>query len=144
MWWATILLSSVVTGGGSFALLTLLTELPIETVVKVSVALIVAGDIVLALLMEASSPTRIMLGPGDRRHRSELPRELGTVMSDFKHGRGSVSIRGERWRARQTAGCDQQLEAGAAVRVLDRAGLTLLVAANREPHHNTSHKKPVI
>jgi hypothetical protein len=29
LWWASILLSSVVTGGGSFALLTLLTELSI-------------------------------------------------------------------------------------------------------------------
>ena len=67
LWWASILLSSVATGGGSFVLLTLLTELPIEIVIAVSLALILAGDVVLALLMQAVSPTRVTLGPGDRR-----------------------------------------------------------------------------
>ena len=129
LWWASILLSSVVTGGGSFLLLSLSTGLPIEIVITVSVVLILVGDVILALLMEAVSPTRVTLGPGDRRRRSEPPAELGTVLADFEDGSGSVSIRGEQWRARQTSGCSGQLNAGAAVRVLEREGLTLVVAA---------------
>lgn len=128
-WWASILLSSVVTGGGSFALLNLLTGLPVETAILISVALIVVGDIVLALIMESVSPTRVLLGPGDRRHRNDAPGELGIVVGDFENGAGSVSIRGEHWLALQSTGCEQRLKAGAAVRVLERDGLTLVVAA---------------
>lgn len=128
LWWASILLSSVVTGGGSFALLILLTEIPIETVVAVSVVLILAGDVVLAKLMEAAAPTRVTLGPGDRWRKTERPGELGVVICNFEDRHGSVSIRGERWRARQAAECRGRLRAGAAVRVLEREGLTLVVA----------------
>ncbi len=130
LWWASILLSSLVTGGGSFVLLTLATELPIETVIKVSVILIVVGDIGLAFIMGAVSPTRVTLGPGDRLSKADLPTETGTAIDDFEDGHGSVSIRGERWRARQTAICSARLTAGAAVRVFDREGLTLVVAAH--------------
>ncbi len=129
LWWASILLSSLVTGGGSFVLLTLLTKLPIETVLTISVMVIVAGDILLALFMEAVSPTHITLGPGERQRKSELPAELGVVLSDFGDGQGHVSIRGERWQARQDARCNGQLRAGAPVRVLEREELTLVVAA---------------
>lgn len=128
-WWASILLSSVVTGGGSFALLTLLTPLPVQTAILISVALVVAGDILLAFIMESVSPTRVLLGPGERRHRGDVPRELGVVVGDFESGAGSVSIRGEHWYARQSAGCRQRLEAGSVVRVLERDGLILVVAA---------------
>ena len=129
LWLATILCSSVVTGGGSFVLLTLLTDLPFATVVAISAALVVAGDIALAFFMQAVSPTRVTLGPGDRRHRSEAPRELGRVESTFEGRRGRVSIRGETWRARQAVACGSPLAAGAAVRVVEREGLTLVVAA---------------
>ena len=129
LWWASILPSPLVTGGGSFVLLTLLTELPTETVLTISLMVIVAGDIVLALFMEAVSPTHITLGPGERQRKSELPTELGVVLSDFGERHGQVSIRGERWRARQAAACGRQLRTGAAVRVLERDGLTLVVAA---------------
>ena len=129
LWWASILLSSAVTGGGSFMLLTLLTELPIETVVKISLALVLVGDVVLALVMEAVSPTHVTLGPGDRRCAADRPTELGVALGDFDDGYGSVSIRGERWRARQAPGSSRPPRAGAAVRVLEREGLTLVVAA---------------
>ena len=129
LWWASILLSSVVTGGGSFALLSLLTPLSMETTLVISAALVLVGDIVLALLMGKVSPTRVFLGPGDRRVKDELPRELGTVIGDFRNGTGCVSIRGERWHARQDSDCGQRLDAGSPVRVLERQGLTLVVAA---------------
>ncbi len=129
LWLATILCSSAVTGGGSFALLTLLTELSTATVLTISAALVVAGDIALAIFMQAVSPTRVTVGPGDRRHNTELPKELGTVSASFEDGRGRVSIRGETWQARQAIECGERLEAGAEVRVLEREGLTLVVAA---------------
>ena len=129
LWWASILLSSVVTGGSSFLLLILLTELSIEIVIAVSVALILAGDITLALLMEAVSPTRVTLGPGDRRRKSDSPGELGTVTASFESGSGKVSIRGEQWHARQSTSCASRLDSGTPVRVLEREGLTLVVAA---------------
>ena len=133
LWWASILLSSVVTGGSTFALLILATELPIEMVAKISLALILVGDITLAFIMEKLSPTHVLLGPGERRNKNELPRELGTVIGDFENGAGSVSIRGERWRARQSADCDKRLAAGSPVRILERQGLTLVVAAAEVP-----------
>ena len=82
-WWASLLLSSAVTGGGSFALLTLLAGLPVETAILISVALIVLGDIVLAFIMESISPTHVMLAPGERRHRNDIAEEFGTVIGDF-------------------------------------------------------------
>lgn len=133
LWWASILLSSVALGGGSAVLLIVLTELPIQTVIKLSLVLTLAGDVVLALLMEAVSPTRVTLGPGERSRNTELPRELGVVIKDFKNGHGSVAIRGERWRARQSDGCSGELAAGATVRVLERDGLMLIVAATEQP-----------
>ncbi len=139
LWWASILLSSVVTGGGSFALLSLFTELPIETTVAISLALVLAGDLLLAKFWEAVSPTRVTLGPGDRRTKTDLPRELGMVIDDFEDGQGSVAIRGERWRARQATGCDRQLRSEETVRVLERDGLALVVA-HPESTHYIRHK----
>ena len=133
LWWASILLSSVVTGGGSFVVLSLLTELPLEAVIVASVVLTLAGDVVLALLMEAVSPTYVTIGPGERWHDTEKPMDLGTAISDFEDRCGKVSIRGETWLARQTAGCSARLQAGTIVRVVERDGLTLVVAASDSP-----------
>lgn len=132
LWWASLLLSSFVMGGGSFLLFSLLTNWPTLTIAKVSVALIITGDIVLALLMEAISPTHVKIGPGERHLRTEAPRELGEVLSEFRGRQGRVSIRGETWRARQTAACDRRLKAGMPVRVVAREGLTLVVQAADE------------
>ena len=127
LWWASLLLSSVVTGGGSLLLITILTDLPLETAIKVSAALVLAGDIVLALWMQTVSPTHILVGPGDRRLKDDAPRELGTVIDDFENGSGNVSIRGECWQAIQGPGCNRPLKAESRVRVLERRGLTLVV-----------------
>ena len=85
------MLSSAVTGGGSFALLSLLTELPIDTVIKTSLLLILIGDIALAFVMDRISPTRVTVGPGERWHKAETIKEFGTVVKDFD-GAGSVKI----------------------------------------------------
>ena len=131
LWWATILLSSVVTGGGTFVSLTLLTDLSMQTVITASVTLILIGDIALALTMEALSPTRIRIGPGESRLKHDLPLERGTVLKTFEDGRGAIAIRGERWRARQVETRGEILETGATVRVIEREGLTLVVDGER-------------
>ncbi len=131
LWWATLLLSSAVTGGGTFVSLTLLTDLSIQTIVIASVTLILIGDIALALMMEAFSPTRITVGPGEIRLKHDMPIETGTVISTFENGRGAIAIRGERWRARQSKHCGEVLEKGTTVCVTERDGLTLLVEGER-------------
>ena len=131
LWWATILLSSIVTGGFTFASLTLFTDLSIQTVVIASVTLILIGDIALALMMEAFSPTRITVGPGERRLRHDVPIETGTVISTFENGHGAIAIRGEHWQARQSKSCDEVLRPGATVCVTEREGLTLFVKSER-------------
>ncbi len=131
-WWAAILLSSAVTGGGTFVLLLLLTDFSVATVLKISVALVLIGDFVLAIIMQTISPTRVEIGPGERWHTGELPKDIGVVKKRFENGRGRVTIRGETWNARQTADTDMQLEVGEAVRIVEREGLTLVVEAALE------------
>jgi membrane protein implicated in regulation of membrane protease activity len=92
--------------------------------------MILAGDIALALLMEAVSPTHVKLGPGERMHDADPPTELGTVADGFDNRHGRVAIRGELWRARQAGKCNRRLEIGSPVRVVEREGLTLVVAAS--------------
>lgn len=128
LWWASIALSSVVVGGGTFAGLSLATGLSLEYVLLLTLLAVITGDVVLALLSESVSPTQVKLGPGERRSRGEQPGEVGRVIADFRHGRGDVTIFGERWSARQEQECVVRLEAGDNVRVLEREGLTLVVA----------------
>ena len=128
LWWGSILLSSGVTGGASFVSLSLLTDWPLLPVIAASLALILVGDVVLALMMQAASPTDVKVGPGERLHRIDLPQDVGTVVDSFADGHGRVAIRGEIWLARRPSDSILQLEAGAAVRVLGRDGLTLLVS----------------
>lgn len=129
IWWAVVLLSSAVTGGGTFLLLILLTDLPVETALKISVALVLVGDIALAIIMQAISPTHVKLGPGERWHDDESPRDRGIVRTRFEDGKGKVSIRGEIWQARLEDSSAEPLDVGERVRVIEREGLTLVVAA---------------
>ena len=128
-WWAVVLLSSAVTGGGTFILLLLFTDLSVETALKISVVLVLAGDITLAIIMQAISPTHVKLGPGERWHTGESPKDRGVVKTRFENGKGKVSIRGETWHARQEDRSEDQLDVGESVRVVEREGLTLVVAA---------------
>ena len=126
-WWAAVLLSSAVTGGGTFLLLLLLTDLSIEMALKISVALVLVGDVVLAIIMQAISPTHVKLGPGERWHDDELPRDIGVVKTRFEDGKGKVSIRGETWHARLAQHAESGPDIGHSVRVVDREGLVLVV-----------------
>ncbi len=130
IWWLSILLSSVVTGGVSFVLLTLLTALPIEKVLVISALSILIGDIVLALAMEAIAPTHVKVGPGDRRLDAELPSEPAFALTDFdEFGHGQVLARGETWQARQSDDYSGRIAAGDRVQIVCREALTLIVRA---------------
>lgn len=88
----------------------------------VALGIIVAGDIVSALLLQRYAPTRITLEPGEA---SQSP---ARVVSGFgESAEGEVSVKGERWRAR----CEgtRNLAPGDRVDVVARAGLTLTVRA---------------
>ena len=84
----------------------------------VALALVLAGDIVTALLMQHFAPTRITVAPG------EVSPSIGEVVSGFElDSVGFVRIRGERWQARSTG--DRPVRAGDRVKVVGRTGLVL-------------------
>ena len=90
--------------------------------IVVALGIIVAGDIVSAVLLQRYAPTRITLEPGEASHA------LAKVISGFgESAEGEVSVKGERWRAR----CEgsRNLAPGDSVDVVARAGLTLTVKA---------------
>ncbi len=90
--------------------------------IVVALGIIIAGDIVSALILQRYAPTRITLEPGEEVQPSaEVIRGFGDSAT------GEVLIKGERWRARlEGAG---KLATGDRVDVVARAGLTLVVKA---------------
>jgi len=131
IWWASILLSSIVTGGTSFLLLLLFSDLALGKIVIASLLCVLAGDVVLALMMQAISPTHVKVGPGERRYEADLPADHAVVAADFVSGSGRVTVRGESWHAEQAAVCDARLVTGTRVRVVGRDGLKLVVVTDR-------------
>ena len=128
-WWLTIL---VVTVGISAATVLLLRgrDLHLAELILACLGLSFLGDVVTALSMEAIVPTRVTIGPGDRRLRDDLPAELALVVSEFDDaGVGQVRVRGEIWQARgSSVGFRPSL--GTRVRVMSRDRLMLIVSAD--------------
>ena len=90
--------------------------------IAVALGIIVAGDVVSALLLQRYAPTRITLQPG------EASRRFAEVLSGFGESQiGEVTIKGERWKARHDG--SGMLAPGDCVDVVARAGLTLHVKA---------------
>lgn len=103
-------------------------ENPVVLVVAFLVGSIV-GDVILAFIFEAYAPSRVTLAPGEKQSRHDAMKELATVISGFDANPfGRVRVRGESWAARCRLNSSLTLEIGARVRVLDREGLTLLIA----------------
>ena len=87
--------------------------------VLVALAIIVIGDVIAVVLMQAYAPTRITFSAGE----GEL---VGHVVDGFgPSDRGHVSIAGEKWSARHRGA--RPLNPGDPVRVVSRRGLTLNV-----------------
>lgn len=82
--------------------------------------IVFVGDLVTALAMQRYVRSRITFAPGENE---EL---LGQAISGFEGKRsGRILIRGERWHAE--TGSPDRVTPGDRVRVVSRAGLTLLV-----------------
>ena len=99
-WWITLVFSSAVVGTTALLLLLAFTSWPIPKIVLAAWLMVICGDVVVALSMEAIAPTRIDIGPGEKNLKTDAPAEHATVLSGFEdslHGR--VSVRGETWRA---------------------------------------------
>lgn len=129
-WWLVILPTSVTVGGSTILLTTLFTDWGVFARIAVAALATGAADLAIAALMEAVAPTRISIGPGEKHLVSDTAAEKAVIVSGFDSApHGQVSIRGEIWRAVRAPGESGPLEAGMAVSVVDREGLTLIVSA---------------
>jgi membrane protein implicated in regulation of membrane protease activity len=130
-WWLIIGATTLVVGAVAYLGLQYWTALALEQLILYWLIITFVGDVITAVSMEAVAPTRVTIGPGDRQFDIDDPAELAVVVVGFDDARwGRVRIRGETWRARQ-AECDRaRLESGTEVRIVDRDGLTLVVAAD--------------
>ena len=129
-WWLIIGATTLVIGAAAYLGLQYWTTLALEQLIFYWLIITFVGDVITAVSMEAVAPTRVTIGPGDRQFDTDDPAELAVVVFGFDDaGEGRVRIRGETWRARQAKDDTTRLGSGAAVRVVDRDGLTLVVAA---------------
>jgi membrane protein implicated in regulation of membrane protease activity len=128
-WWALMAAATTVIGTVVFLILAFATDIQSFRLIGYWLGLTLLGDTLTALSMEAVAPTRVIIGPGDRRANNDLPTERAIVVSGFGDAdTGEVQVRGEIWRAKRVADGRIRLAVGASVRVLNRDGLTLLVS----------------
>ncbi len=133
MWWLVILPTSLTVGGTSFLLISILLDWSLFTRIAVAAVATAIADLAIAASMEATAPTRVQIGPGERHLDSDLPSEKAIVLSGFDSlPHGQVSIRGETWRAIRAPEDTGSLTAGMRVSVVDRTGLTLIVSSKSE------------
>lgn len=122
--WAVIGIETFVLIALAAWVLTRLDRLLEPTALLVGAAIVVAGDVVTAAVMQKLAPSRIVVRPGEDRGDSAV------ATADFDaDGRGLVSLRGERWNARALNRTDrpETIRRGDRVFVHGRDGLTLLV-----------------
>lgn len=131
-WWLFIGATTLVIGVAAFLVLRYWTALSLEQLILYWLIITFVGDVITAISMEAVAPTRVTIGPGDRRFDTDSPAEMAVVVVGFDDtGKGRVRVRGETWRARQAENDRASLDSGAVVRVVARDGLTLVVAAEK-------------
>ena len=88
--------------------------------IGIALGIIVAGDVVSALLLQRYAPTQIILQPG------QVSRPFAKVLSGFGDSKiGEVIVKGERWNAFHNG--DGTILPGDRVDVVERKGLTLYV-----------------
>jgi membrane-bound ClpP family serine protease len=136
-WWLTLAVTAAGVGLFSFAWFQSATGLSTGQIVLACLGLSAVTDIIMALGMEAVAPTRVVIGPGERRYHADRPDLLAVVISGFRRSRtGLVSVRGETWTARLPAETLADISAGSLVRITERDGLTLLIAPAERPADN--------
>ena len=127
-WWIVMAVCTVLFGVLGALFLEEFTNLHKLGFVGMLLAIMLVGDVFVARGMERIAPTQVHVGPGERKHRKDLPADEGIAVADFDAaGLGRVVIRGELWRARALG--DVRPARGEPVRVVDRDGLILVVAS---------------
>jgi len=125
-----ILVVAGIAGSLVYLLLKLLLSWDDPRLLVALIAVALICEMLMAIEMEATAPSKIDIGPGEKGLVSDTPSETATVISGFdSSGRGQVSIRGETWQAIRESDESGLLPIGSAVRVVERKGLTLIVSA---------------
>lgn len=132
-WWISLASASCVFGLVTYLALRFMGLVDDDRLVLYMLIGIGLGDVLVALSFEVTAPTRVTLGPGDRRLASSELEATAEVVSGFdESAEGRVQVRGETWKARMADGRPATLQPGSEVAVTEREGLTLLVARIRE------------
>jgi membrane protein implicated in regulation of membrane protease activity len=128
-WWISLLSASCVFGLLTYLVLRWFGAVDDDRLVLYLILGIAMGDFLLALSFELTTPTQVVIGPGERRTAHCELMETAVVISGFGDSpEGQVRIRGEIWSARQADGQRLILAAGTEVAIVGRDGLKLLLA----------------
>jgi len=127
-WWISLASASCVFGLVTYLALRFMGLVDDDRLVLYMLIGVGLGDVLVALSFEVTAPTRVTLGPGDRRLASSELEATAEVVSGFEESaEGRVQVRGETWKARMADGQPATLRPGSPVKVVDREALTLLV-----------------
>ena len=130
LWWLVLLVVAGIVGGLAFLLLKLLLSWDDPRLLIALMAVALLCELLIAIDMEATAPSKIDIGPGEKGFANDTPSETATVIAGFDSSdRGQVSIRGESWQAVRAAEESGLLPIGTVVVVVERKGLTLVVSA---------------
>ena len=125
-WWIVMAVCTVLFGVLGALFLEEFTNLHKLGFVGMLLAIMLVGDVFVARGMERIAPTQVRVGPGERKHREDLPADEGIAVADFDaEGLGRIRIRGEIWKARSRR--DFRPAGGDRLHIVDRDGLTLVV-----------------
>ena len=117
--WLVLLVETVFLGVLAVWVLIRLDRIFEPVSVLVALAIIVIGDVIAVVLMQAFAPTRITFSAGE----GEL---IGHATDGFgSSDRGRVVVGGEKWSARRQG--TQPVNPGDPVKVVSRKGLILIV-----------------
>jgi membrane protein implicated in regulation of membrane protease activity len=132
-WWVSLLSASCVFGLLTYLILRWFGVVENDRLVLYLVFGIAIGDVLLALSFELTTPTQVMVGPGERLTSNCELKETAVVVSGFEGStEGQVRIRGELWAARRADGQPSSLAPGTQVAIAGREGLILLLHERSE------------
>ena len=127
-WWISLASGSCVFGLVTYLVLRWSGAVNDDRLVLYLLAGIGVGDVLLALSFEVITPTRVTLGPGERRTAACDVHELAEVVSGFEDSPvGRVRVRGEIWNGRLANGQPARLPPGSMMPIRERDGLTLIL-----------------
>ena len=130
-WWLVVLPTSVVVGGTTFWLASLLTDWSLLSRLVAALSLTIVADLAIAIRIQSLAPSAVDIGPGERVLKSDALSEMARVVGGFGPSTsGTVIVRGETWRATRAPNDAVRLIQGMDVNVVGRDGLMLVVSAD--------------